>query len=207
MDGAGEIFQAGPKDLAVGEVPQLAALEEVARPLAHVQEEAEVAPLDVRLGIAPLEDFDHARHFQIGPQRGQHEEVVGQIGPPFLAAGARVRRHQHAFRRGEALVQEPGVPGLGLGVVAEVGKLEVDLILQGQLVFFVDGPDGPPHRGQRGNNPAEEFTVELPGTDVPPRQLLDLLDQGLDLPLGLFDELLLVVRLFDAHGHVLPGPS
>ena len=72
-----------------------------------------------------------------------------------------MRRHQHAFRRGEALVQEPGVPGLGLFVVAEVGQLEVDLILQGQLVLFVDGPDGPAHRRQRGNDPAEKLTVEL----------------------------------------------
>ena len=74
--------------------------------------------------------------------------------------------------------------------------LEVDLVLQGQLAFFVDGPDGPAHGRQRGNDAAEKLAVELSGRDVLLGQLRNLVDQRLDLPLGLFDELL-VERLFE----------
>ncbi len=169
MDGAGEILQPGPEDLPVGEVPQLAALEEIAGPLAHFQQEAEIAALHGRPGVVPLQHLDHAHHFHFGPQGGQHEQEIGGVGRLVACTRARMRRRQYPFRRGHRLVEQAGVLGLGRLVVAEVGLLEVDLILQGQLAFLVDRPDGPANRRQRGNDPPQEFAVELAGRDVLPR--------------------------------------
>ena len=95
MDAAGEVFQAGPQDLAIGEVPQLVALEEVAGQFAHLHQEAQVALLDLRRRFGALEDLDQADHFQVGPQRSEDEEELGGVGR-LVVAEAGVRRHQHA---------------------------------------------------------------------------------------------------------------
>ena len=56
--------------LAVGEPPQLVAFEEIARQVAHLQQEAQIALLRAHAGVGPLDDLDHAHGFLVALQRG-----------------------------------------------------------------------------------------------------------------------------------------
>ena len=89
---------------------------------------------------------------------------------------------------------------LGLFVLAEIGLLEIDLILQGQLVVFVDRPDGPAHRGQGGNHAGEKLAIEFARRQALLRQLRNFIDQRLDLLTRLFDQLLVDRLVNTAHG-------
>ena len=60
MDRAGEILQPRPQHLAVGEMPQLMALEKIGGQFAHLQQESQIAALRRYAHVAPLEDLDQA---------------------------------------------------------------------------------------------------------------------------------------------------
>ena len=186
VDAAGEVFQAGPQDLAVGEVPQLVALEEVAGQFAHLQQEAEVALLDLRRRLGALENLDQADHFQVGPQRPEDQQEVRGVGR-LAVAEAGMRRHQQTVAAGhvrivENLVQHLAMPFLLLFILDQPGLLNIKLVLERELTIFARRPDNPPVGSQRGNHPVEEFGIELARRHVLPRQLRDFAYQGLNLP-------------------------
>ena len=104
----------------------------------------------------------------------------------FARAG--VRRHEQALAVAQRLVEQAPVAELVLFVeFAELGLLEIDLVLQGQPAFVVDGPNGPAHGRQGRDDPRQELAVELLGGHVGLRQLRNLAHQRADELLGLFD--------------------
>ena len=93
--------------------------------------------------------------------------------------------------------------GLPLLAVAEIGFLDVDLILEGQAPLGIQRPDGPADRRQGRDHARQELAIKLLRGDVGLGQLRDFRHQGADLLLRLFDQLR-VQRLFDAHIYYVP---
>ena len=179
-------------------MPKLMALQVVGGQFAHLRQESQIALLDLRRGLAPLENLDQPDRLQVGSQRGDHQEEIGRIAR-LAFAEPRVRRHQDPFAAGEGLVDQLAVPLLILFVLRQVGLLDVDLILEGEWTPVSGGPDRPSDRGQGGHHPIEKLAVELAGGDVLFRQLGDLAHQRLNLPLRLFDELRIDGFFITAH--------
>ncbi len=167
------------------------ALEEVGRQLAHLQQEAEIALLDLRRHVRPLKNLHQADHFQVGAERPEDQQAAGGVGRLVLA-GAGVRRHQHAVAGDNVgiihhLVEQPAVLLLFVFAFQQPGVLEVHLVLEGQLVVLGCRPDDAADRCQGGDEAAEELLVELARREVLPRQIGDFRDQGADLPPSVFD--------------------
>ena len=205
VDLTGEFLQLRPEDLAVGEVSELAALEKVARQIAHLLDEPQVSFLDGGPGLGALEDLQDPDHFQLGLQCPEDQQVVGRIGPLFAVLGPGVRRDHQALAGGHDFVQQPGVVDLLLFI--GFGKpclLEVDLVLQGQPSLVAHRPDDPTNSSQCRHHPGEQFGVELLRGQFALGELGDLLDQHPDLLLGLFDQVR-VVGLLATHANPQKG--
>ena len=173
------------------------ALEEVAGQLAHLDEKAKIALLDLRRRFGTLEDLDQADHFQVGPQRSEDEQKLGGVGR-FVVAEAGMRRHQRAVAPdnvgvAEQLVEQAVVAFLLLFALNHAGLLEIELVLERELAVLARRPDHAADGGQSGNHAVEKRFVELAWGQVLPRQLRDFTDQSLDLPTSLLDQL--VIRL------------
>ena len=111
---AGEIFQLRPQHLAMGEVPQLVALQEIARQSAHLREEQQVAllvlrPVSVRLNTSTMPTVSKSVFSKSSSSR-KLCGIGGLIVLPVARPG--MRRHQHAFAGGKKLIQQPSVLGL-----------------------------------------------------------------------------------------------
>ena len=101
--------------------------------------------------------------------------LAAGVSPSVRSSVARpgVRRHQDGFAARQGLVQQPAVLGLPLLALAEIGFLDVDLILEGQAALGIQRPDGPADRRQRRDHPRQELTIELLRGDVGLGQLRD----------------------------------
>jgi hypothetical protein len=86
---AGELIGLGPQRMAVAEIAELAVFEPLARQLAHLLQESQVAPLSGRLSVGPLEDFDQAVDAAIVSHGGHDEQLPRGVGAHSLVSAAR----------------------------------------------------------------------------------------------------------------------
>ncbi len=137
-----EVFQLVPQRLAIGEVPQLARLEKVARQIAHLQQELQIAALRGGRGAGPLENLDHASGILVELDRPEDQQEIAVVRGLAVLPFAGARLHKAAFAAGHDLLQQLAVGVEAFLVVGQVRFAQVALILEFQAARLADRPNG-----------------------------------------------------------------
>ena len=201
-----EILELVPQRLPVGEVPQLARLEKVARQIAHLKQELQVAALRGGRRTRTLENLDDAASLLVHLDGAENQQEIAGIGRLAVLPVARVRLHQSAFAAGQHLLEQLTMAGHILLVVRQAGFTQVALVLKFQAPPLVEDPDGAANGRQGRYHPVEECSMELAGADVLLGKLGNFDDQAANLLLGLLDQVG-IDRLFCAHANTSLGQA
>ena len=189
---AGKRFELRPKRLLADHLPQLMIAGIRRGQLGHLGQELQEAMLSVRIAVGVLPDLDQPGDLLIDEDRGEQDDEIGRIARgdlafflgPDAAMGRQHLRPAH-LRRGP----EQFRMNLPLVLAVEPDRLHVDLILQLQIALRRADPDGAGRRRDGGQHALQELAVIFCRRQIGLGEPGDFLDEPIDLPPGLFEQI------------------